>query len=114
MVELLFNDPWSFVVVIVSILIVFALYYMGKKKEAAKLAYELIVIAEEIILGNSKGNIKLTFVYEKLYLMLPKIIRMVYSEEQIYRLIDNVFEENKQKLENYIVYKKTKEFIEGN
>lgn len=95
MVELLFKDPWSIVVVIVSILIVFALYYLGRKKDAAKLAYEFMVVAEKLIVG---GEEKHNFVYDHLYPVLPGILKKIYTEKQIRSLIQYWFDKCEEKL----------------
>jgi len=98
----LFYDPWSIVVIVVVFLVIAILYYLGKKKESAKLTLELIKVAEEIVLGSGKGDEKLSLVYRVLYPSLPKIIRFLWCQGDVYSFIDLIFEKNKELLNKYI------------
>ena len=102
MKELIMLYPWSIMLVVLVLVLILILYYSNRKREAARLTYEFIVIAEKLILGESNGGKKLSFVYEHLYPILPKILRLVYSKAQVYQFIDKVFEINKKRLEDYI------------
>ncbi len=95
MLNELLHDPWSIVVITIVFVIIVVLYYFGKKKEAARLTLELIMIAEELVLGSGRGDEKLSVVYKVLYPNLPKIIRLIWGPDDIYHFIDWVFEKNK-------------------
>jgi len=95
MLNQILNDPWSLVVIIMIFLAIVILYYLGKKKEAAKLTLELIKIAEELVLGNGKGEEKQSLVYRVLYPSLPNILKIIWGPDDIYRFIDFIFEKNK-------------------
>jgi len=102
MLNELIHDPWSIVVVVVVMLFIAILYFRGKKKTAAKVALELIKIAEEVILGSGKGAEKQSLVYNALYPLLPRIIKYVWKEHDVYMFIDWVFEKNKDIINNII------------
>jgi len=101
MLNELINEQWSMVVIALVFLAIAVLYYFGKKKEVAIIALELIKIAEELVLGSGKGDEKLSLVYRSLYPTLPKIIRFIWSQEDVYFFIDYIFETNKELLLKY-------------
>jgi len=102
MLNELSHDPWSIVVIVVIFLAIGILYYLGKKKEAAKLTLELIKVAEELVLGSGKGDEKMSVVYRVLYPSLPKIIRLLWGPDDVYTFIDWIFEKNKHLLNEHI------------
>ncbi|MCH4891166.1 hypothetical protein EZV73_26545 [Acidaminobacter sp. JC074] len=106
MIQELLHDPWSLVVIIMIFLAIAILYYLGKKKEAAKLTLELIKVAEELVLGSGKGDEKLSVVYRVLYPSLPKIIKILWGPDDVYHFIDWVFESNKKHISEIILSNK--------
>jgi len=101
MLNFILNDPASTIIVVGAILIVLILYFLGMKKKAARLALELIDVAEEL-LGPRKGNEKHCYVVKKLYQRLPKIIRLIYSKDDIDIFVKVVFIKSKHYLNLYI------------
>ena len=99
MIHELVRDPWSILVVAAVIILIAVLYFIGKKKEATKLALHFIEIAEDL-LGPKKGEEKHWYVVEHLYLMLPKILKLIYSKENISLFIERIFETTKYYLKN--------------
>jgi len=102
MKEFVMLYPWSILLVVLTLSFVLLLYYFNRKKEASIVAFELIKIAEVLIMGKSKGEQRQNFVYKSLYPRLPKIIRLIYTQTQVYQFIDKIFSQNLKKLEKFI------------
>jgi len=99
MFSFIVNDPASTIVVVGALLIVLILYFLGMKKKAAILTLELIDIAESLILGTKKGENRYNFVYNRIYRNLPKLIKNLYTEEQIHGMIQSAFDRYQENIE---------------
>lgn len=99
MFSFILNDPASTFVVVGAIIIVIILYFLGMKKKATRLALELIDIAEEL-LGPQKGNEKHWYVVDKLYPVLPKLIKRIYKKEDFSLFVEKIFVQSKYFLKN--------------
>lgn len=84
------KDPWSLAIIVSVIFFTGILYFMGKKKQAIQMACHLIHVAE-VMFGPQKGNEKHWYVVEELYPKLPKIIKIVYSKDEINDFVIHVF-----------------------
>jgi len=89
MVEFLINYYWIIVVVFLCI-IALTLYYNGKKKEAFKLIAVMITVAEDIIMLD-KGIEKHRYVVDKVYPILPQILKQTISKEKFSAYVESIF-----------------------
>ena len=77
-------------------------WYKGKKKEVLRMIDYLVQVAEDKF-GDGKGTIKYQYVIEKVYPLLPKVMKFAITEEQLDKWItesvDNLQEKIKTEIE---------------
>lgn len=85
----------SILVVLVLIGLVIFLCLRGKKKIIYKMLYALVTDAEKQF-GSGTGTLKFSYVLEKIYAMLPAIIRVFITYDTLESWIETALEEAKK------------------
>lgn len=101
---------WDSVLLIVcSCVALGILYFRGQKKIVYKILYALITEAEKQY-GGGTGELKQAYVIEKIYNVLPAVLKSVISAERLGKWVDDALVKAKAKWgENSSV----SEYIEG-
>lgn len=90
----------SFIALAAILLIAIVLLFVAKgryRKVAKQILLSLVVTAEKVF-GGKTGEIKFSYVAERLYAVMPAIIRVIFSEKDI----ANMIEEAVDKMKEYI------------
>lgn len=87
MIDYLMSNIDSVVMLIVMILLILFLFLKGRKKLVAQIILYLVEIAEEKF-GSGTGAIKYDYVVEKLYNIVPVVIKIFLTKKEINYLID--------------------------
>lgn len=82
------------VAVSIAFLVLVVVYYFVGKKQAKDLAIKFILEAERLF-GSEVGQTKFQWVVHTIYTMLPTLVRLLYSEEQVKALVQNTFNDLK-------------------
>lgn len=90
---------WSVAVVIVFLACCFIAFKNGYRQNVALACLILVTKAEEKF-GSGTGEIKYSFVEEKLYEMLPKVVRFFFSANEIDDAIEKAVDDLQAWLEN--------------
>lgn len=91
---------WLDVALVVMFLIMLAILIKRGKKEAVKrIVYALVVQAEKQ-LGSKTGTSKRAVVFAELYKRLPWVIRILFTQSDIEKMIDESLAELKKFLRN--------------
>lgn len=89
---------WLDAVVVVAFIAVMAFLYKRGQKEAVKrIVYDLVVKAEAT-LGSGTGDLKYNRVVAQVYAALPFVVRLLFTQKDIDRLIAWAVDELKQYL----------------
>ena len=67
------------------------LYKKGKTKFVRKIVLALVTEAEKHY-GNGTGELKYCYVVERIYEVLPWVIRILYTKEQLDKMIEDAVE----------------------
>lgn len=78
-------------VVIVFIGVLVWLYKRGKEKTVRQIILKLVVEAEKK-LGSETGELKFNEVLSNLYLSLPFLVKLLFTEEQLKKMIEDAVE----------------------
>lgn len=97
MLEFIKVNYGSILVVLVFIIGLLFLYKKGKKEFVNQVILSLVVQAEKT-LGSGTGDLKYVMVVENLYKILPPILKLLISQEEL----DNMIEEAVQALKVYL------------
>lgn len=84
---------------IVVIIIGLLLYKRGKEDFLRKIILALVVQAEKQ-LGSGTGELKYAIVVERIYEVIPAILKLLYSKKQLDRMINEAVEYLKRYLIN--------------
>lgn len=76
---------------LIVLILALVLYKKGKTEFVRKIILALVTEAEKQY-GNGTGELKYATVVERLYEVLPWIIRLLYSKKQIDRMIEEAVE----------------------
>lgn len=87
MLEFIINNLGSILVIVLLIILVLFLYLKGKKKLVAQIILSLVAQAEQTF-GSGRGELKYAFVVERLYGILPGVVRVFFSRKEIDNLIE--------------------------
>lgn len=115
MLEFLSNY-WSSVLVVLVFVAIFIYFAVrGKKEIVYKMLYSLVTEAEKVY-GSGTGSVKFAYVLEKIYSIMPAILKPFITYDRLKALIEKALEEAKIKwakeagIENYL---KQPEYIEA-
>lgn len=80
---------WVNIVCVVLILAAFMIAWVyGERQKVAKLAYECVLYAENLIIGRYEGQAKYSWAVKELLKNLPPGIRPFISEEYLEKVIE--------------------------
>lgn len=90
----------SIIVALVFIITVAVLFFAakGKYRKVAKQILLSLVVAAEQQFGGKTGEVKFSYVAEKLYEKLPVIIQILFTEKDIANMIEDAVDKMKQLL----------------
>lgn len=92
-----FATHWdSVLLVVLCVLALTMLYVMGQKKIVYKILYGLVTEAEKQF-GGGTGELKQAYVMEKVYGVLPAVLKMIISAEQLGKWVDEALVFAKEK-----------------
>lgn len=97
MLDLLKMYWLDFVVIIVFLWTLAFLYKKGKKEFVRKVVLSLVVQAEKA-LGSGTGELKYAMVVQNIYKVLPFVLRVLITEKELDRLIEDGVQFMKQYL----------------
>lgn len=89
---------WSSIITIIFVVVGLLLLYKNGKKEFVRQAVLSLVVQAEKALGSGTGELKYAMVVENIYKMLPSILTMLISKEEL----DTIIEDSVQRLKDYL------------
>ena len=90
------NNLISIIVFVLGVsLLIGVLYYKGKKEEAKKIILALVIKAEQVIEGKGQGGLKYAWVSERVFNLLPPVVKFFLTEADVDQLIEDSVEELK-------------------
>lgn len=95
------NEHLGSIIIALAFLIVVAILFFiakGKYRKTAKQMLLSLVVAAEKQFGGGTGEIKFSYVAEKLYEKMPFIIQLLFTSTDIANMIEEAVEKMKQYL----------------
>ncbi len=83
MIRDLIMANWLMLLIVVLFVIILALLYKSGKKEEVKRIVKSLVIQAEKTLGSGTGELKYVLVVERLYYVMPSLLRFLYTKKEI-------------------------------
>lgn len=97
---LFLQTHWLSIVLLIALTIVLLyLYKVGRKDLVKKIILSLVIQAEKA-LGSKTGELKYAMVIEKLYTVLPTLLRVLITQKEIHNLIESSVKYLKDYLNN--------------
>jgi hypothetical protein len=89
----------SILLVVCFLVIMLLLWKRGKKEIVRKIIYAMVCKAEQVY-GSKTGDVKYAEVWSMIYTKLPWIIRFLFSQKELEKLINDGVKLLKSRLEN--------------
>lgn len=83
---------WLIIVVVIIFILVLALLYRAGHRERVKQIILSLVVQAEKALGSGTGELKYALVVERLYYVMPLLIRFLYTKKEIDQYITEAVE----------------------
>ena len=88
---------WDSILIVLAAATALVLFWVrGQKNIVYKILYSLVTEAEKQF-GGGSGELKLSYVIERIYKMLPAVLRVFISAERLEAWIDEVLATAKEK-----------------
>lgn len=100
--ENIFAEHLGSIIVIIAILAVVAVLFFvakGKYRKIAKRILLSLVVAAEQQFGGKTGEVKFSYVAEKLHEKLPFVVQLLFTEKEIANMIEEAVDKMKKFLE---------------
>ena len=98
MIDLLIANWDSVLVVVLFLLLITFLMKRGAEKKVRSMLFYLVTEAEAIF-GNGTGELKYAAVVTWLYEKLPLILKVLFTEKQLYKMIEEAVQDMKDYLD---------------
>lgn len=95
MIDFIMNYWDSILVVVAFVAIIVVLALRGKKKIIFEILYSLVTEAEKLY-GSGTGDLKFSYVMEKIYGVLPSIFKVFVTYDALERWIEKALIEAKE------------------
>jgi len=96
-----FTEHIGSIIVIIAVLAIVAVMFFvakGKYRKVAKQILLSLVVRAETKFGSGTGEVKFSYVAEKLYEKMPLIVQILYTEKDIANMIEEAVAKMKQYL----------------
>jgi hypothetical protein len=102
MTEFIMRNLDSIIVIFAVLIAVVVLYFAakGKYRKVSKRILLSLVVAAERQFGEKTGEVKFSYVAEKLHEKMPFIVQILYTEKDIANMIEDAVDEMKELLTN--------------
>lgn len=99
--EYFLTEPLASIIFLAVVLAIAAILFFvakGKNRKIAKQILLSLVVAAEKQFGGGTGDIKFSYVWEKLYERMPFVVRLLFTADEIADMIEEAVSYMKERL----------------
>ena len=103
MKQFIIENIWAIIPLLLIVIVAVVLLFVAKGKYrgiARQILLSLVVTAENAF-GGGTGEIKFSYVAERLYAVMPPLVRLLFSEKDIANMIEDAVDKMKEYLANH-------------